>query len=221
VAAEKILVIDAHPMVEEWVGSLIKGEAEVAFAGHAGGLSEVATLVARSHAALVLLEIATDIPEALEVIRSLKATCPTLRLLVFSSCDETSYALHVLRAGAHGYVSKGTNGEELLRAIRLVMSGGLYLSTVMIGHLAAGSSDGIEPQTGPAALLSERELQVFAFIGDGLKPTEIAQKISLSVKTVESYIGRIRQKLELKDSRALFQDAVKWSKTRGRGGINR
>jgi DNA-binding NarL/FixJ family response regulator len=213
----RVLVMDGHPMVEEWIGTLLGGQADLVCAGHATDLANTAALVARGHPSLVLLEIAKDIPGGLELVRALKAKFPKLRMLVFSSCDEIAHSVQVLHAGAHGFVSKTASGPELLRAIRQVLEDGVYLSSAMIGHLAAGAPDSpAAPKTGPEAVLSQRELQVFAFIGEGLHPTEIAQRISLSVKTVESYLVRIRQKLNLRDARALFKDAVKWSKARDR-----
>jgi DNA-binding NarL/FixJ family response regulator len=210
---DRVLVVDGHPMVEEWIGTLLGGEADLVFAGHASDLADTASLVARGHPSLVLLEIAKDVPRGLEIVSALKARFPKLRILVFSSCDEATHSVRVLRAGARGFVSKAVSGPELLRAIRQVLADGLYLSSAMIGRLAAGAPEAApEPRTGPAALLSQRELQVFAFIGEGLRPTEIGQRISLSVKTVESYLVRIREKLGLRDARALFQAAVKWSK---------
>ncbi len=214
-ARGRVLVVDGHPMVEEWIGTLIGGEADLVFAGHAADLARTASLVARGHPSLVLLEIANDVPGGLEIVRALKAKFPKLRMLVFSSSDEFAHSVEVLRAGAHGFVSKAARGPELLRAIRQVLDDGVYLSNAMIGHLAAGIPDAkTTPKTGPEAVLSQRELQVFAFIGEGLHPTEIAQRISLSVKTVESYLVRIREKLSLRDARELFKDAVKWSKAR-------
>jgi DNA-binding NarL/FixJ family response regulator len=157
----------------------------------------------------------------LETVCSLRANFPKLRLLIFSSCDEITNFAQAFRAGAHGFVSKGATGQELLRAIRRVLDDDVYLSKEVIGYLMAGFPEAVAvPKTGPGALLSERELQVFAFIGEGLRPTEIAQRISLSVKTVESYLTRIREKLQLRDARALFQDAVKWSKTRDRASAS-
>jgi DNA-binding NarL/FixJ family response regulator len=207
--------MDGHPMVEEWIGMLVGGEADLVCGGHAAELGDTATMVTRSHASLVLIEIANDVPRALEIVQALKARFPKLRMLVFSSCDEITHAVRVLRAGAHGFVSKTASGAELLRAIRQVVDDGVYLSSTMIGHLATGVPDTAPvSKTGPSALLSQRELEVFAFIGEGLHPSEIAQRISLSVKTVESYLARIREKLGLRDARAVFKDAVKWSKSR-------
>jgi DNA-binding NarL/FixJ family response regulator len=214
---ERVLVMDGHPMVEEWIGSLIGGEADLVFAGHAADLAETTALVGRGHPSLVLLEIAKDIPRGLEIVRELKAKFPKLRMLVFSSCDEIAHSVQVLRAGAHGFVSKQASGAELLRAIRQVLDDGVYLSSAMIGHLATSVADSNPaPAAGPGAILSQRELQVFSFIGEGLHPKEISQRISLSVKTVESYLARIREKLGLRDARALFQDAVKWTKEQDR-----
>lgn len=204
-------------MVEEWIGNLIGAEADLVCVGHAADLAETASLVARGNPSLVLLEIAEDVPRGLDVMRSLKANFPKLRMLVFSSCDEIAHSAPALRAGAHGFVSKAASGRDVLRAIQRVLDDDVYLSRAVIGQIVAGFPDTTPAsKTGPVALLSERELQVFAFIGEGLRPTEIAQRISLSVKTVESYLVRIREKLNLRDARALFQDAVKWSKTRDR-----
>jgi DNA-binding NarL/FixJ family response regulator len=202
-------------MVEEWVGRLIAAEADLVSAGHGATFAEAADLVGRGDVNLLLLEIAGDIPRGLDALRALRTEFPELRILVFSSCDEVAHLAPALRAGAHGFVSKSADGRELLRAIRRVLEEDFYLSKTAIGHLVAGLVHPAEsPQTGPVALLSERELQVFTFIGDGLRPTEIAQRISRSVKTVESYLSRIREKLSLRDARAVFQEAVKWSKTR-------
>lgn len=165
-----------------------------------------------------MLEIADDVTHGLEVVRALKAKFPELRILVFSSCDEVRHAPEAILAGAHGFVRKSANGPELLLAVRQVLSGGVYLSGAMIRHLAGTPASTSVPKKGPVALLSQRELQVFVFIGEGLHPKEIAQRISLSVKTVESYMARIREKLGLRDARALFQSAVKWSKTKERPG---
>jgi DNA-binding NarL/FixJ family response regulator len=217
----KVLVMDGHPMVREWVGVLIRAEGDLKYAGHGTDLAETASLVARNNANLVLLEIANDVHLGLKIIRSLREKFPKLRMLVFSSCDEVAHFAPAFRAGANGFVSKATSGQELLRAIRLVLDDDVYLSKEVIGHLVKGFCDTMAaPKTGPCALLSERELQVFAFIGEGLRPTEIAHRISLSVKTVESYLTRIREKLQLRDARALFQDAVRWSKTRDRAFEN-
>lgn len=200
-------------MVEEWIGTLVGDHADLVLRGHAAQLAETPSLVARSRPSLVLIEIANDVPRGLEIVRALKAQFPKVRMLVFSSCDEIAHALDALRAGAHGFVSKGANGAELSRAIQHVMADGVYLSSAMIAHLTARVPDA-KPKTGPGALLSHRELEVFAFIGEGMHPKEIGQRMTLSVKTVESYLARIRGKLSLRDARALFQSAVKWCRTR-------
>jgi len=208
--------MDGHPMVEEWVGSVIDGEADLVCSGHGADLAEADSLVVRGNANLVLLEIASNVPRGLEIVRALRKKFPELRVLIFSSCGEFAQFAPSIRAGAHGFISKSASGRELLQAIRWVMDGEVYLSKRIIGYLVAGLSETTtEPKTGPSAVLSERELQVFSFIGDGLRPTEIAQRVSLSVKTIESYLTRIREKLQLRDARALFQDAVRWSKMQG------
>ncbi len=207
--------MDGHPMVEEWVGMQIGAEADLVCAGHGADIGETASLVARGKPHLVLLEIANDVPRAFQTIRLVTQEFPEVRFIVFTSCDEVVHFAPALRAGAHGFVSKAVGGRELLRAIRRVLDDDLYLSKAAIGQLLVAFSEGGRiAKSGPSALLSERELQVFAFIGEGLRPTEIAQRISLSVKTVESYQTRIREKLQVRDARALFQDAVKWSKSR-------
>jgi DNA-binding NarL/FixJ family response regulator len=131
-----------------------------------------------------VLEIAKDVPHGLEIVRSLKAEFPKLRMLVFSSCDEIAHSVQALRAGARGFVSKTARGSEVLQAIREVLDERVYLSSAddqPSGSQRRELSYGAQ-RPGPGALLSQRELQVFGFVGEGLRPTEIAQRISLSVK---------------------------------------
>ena len=136
----RVLVMDGHPLVGEWIGTLIAGEADLVFEGHASGLEATASLVARGHPTLVLLEIAEDVSRGLAIVHELKERFPKVRMLVFSSCDEIAYSVQALRAGAHGFVSKASSGTVLRQAVGQVLAGGVYLSSTMIGYLA-GSPD--------------------------------------------------------------------------------
>ncbi|QXD15191.1 response regulator transcription factor [Rhodocaloribacter litoris] len=147
----------------------------------------------------------------LDLIRDIKARWPGMKVLVLSMYDEAYYAERALRAGAMGYVMKQEPPRTVLDAIRQVRAGEVYVSRSVASRVLQGMAGAARPA--PDALLerlSDRELQVFHMIGEGLSYPEVAARLSLSVKTVESHVERIKEKLAMNSGRELLLRAVEW-----------
>ena len=148
----------------------------------------------------------------LELIKDLHALHPELRVLVVSMHDESLYAERVLRAGGRGYVMKQEGGRKLMEAIRHVLSGQIYVSEKMSARILEIFSGGRRDGTGsPVGRLTDREFEVFQLIGQGKGTREIAEHLKLSVKTVEVYRARIKEKLGIKSATDLVRFAVRWA----------
>ncbi len=152
----------------------------------------------------------------LELIKDLRAMQPDLPILVISMHDESLYAERVLRAGARGYVMKHEGGDDVIRAIRRVLSGKVYFSEQMSARILEGVS-GRQPATQFSVInqLSDRELEIFHLIGQGLSTQQIASKLHLSAKTVDAHRASIKDKLEIKSVTELISYAARWTVQEG------
>jgi DNA-binding NarL/FixJ family response regulator len=150
----------------------------------------------------------------IDLIKDLRIRFPDLQVLVLSMHDEKFYAERALRAGARGYITKQEAARDILRAIRHVLAGHIYLnetiSTQILGRLASSRSIAVSP----ADLLADRELQVFELTGRGLNTRQIAQRLHIGCSTVETYCHRIRHKLKLRSRADLLQAAIAWTHQR-------
>jgi DNA-binding NarL/FixJ family response regulator len=161
---------------------------------------------------LVLADISLPDKNGLELIKNIHAVRPATSILVVSMHDEGLYAERVLRAGGRGYIMKQEGGKQLLVAIRQVLNGQIYISEKM-SHVILESFSGKRSDDGasPVARLSDREFEVFQLIGEGKGTRDIAQKLRLSVKTVEVHRANIKEKLKLKSATELIRQAVQWA----------
>jgi len=210
----RIVIIDEHPMVREWLVQKIRNEVDLQICGHADDASTAMEVIRTQEPQLVVTELSLPSAPGIEIVRAVKARFDSLPLLVLSRYDEEQCAEAAISAGARGFVSKKESGGTVKLAIRRVLAGEIYLSehmAALVLHSFAGGSR--VPPRSPRDLLSRRELELFTLIGEGFKPTEIAIKMSVGVKTVESFSNRIRQKLGLENARELFRCAVEWAKT--------
>jgi len=148
----------------------------------------------------------------MELVKHLQARMPDVRTLVVSRHDESLYAERAIRAGARGYIMKLEAGDVIVKAVRHVMSGGIYVSDEinerLLLSMASGGRERITQS--PLEVLSDRELEVFELTGRGIGTRDIAERLHLSVKTVESYRARIKKKLNLDSATELMQHAVQW-----------
>ena len=204
-------------MVREWLAGVIAAEPEAAVCGSASSLAAALPLVAKARPALVIVDIFLKDSRGANAVAALREASKDLHILVFSRLPAEPHAEVAIRSGARGFVTHCAPAREVTVAIRRVLAGGIYLSEHIAERILTHLADG----DGAAAhaldqLLSMRELCVFELLGDGYRPSEIARKMSLSISTVESYIGRIAVKLHLPTSRDLVRHAIAWMRARNR-----
>jgi DNA-binding NarL/FixJ family response regulator len=208
----RVLLVDDHPIVREGLASRLELEGDMTVCGLAESAQEAMDLIGKSTPDIVVTDLSLSGKPGLELIKDIRATRPTLPILVLSIHDEELWAERVLRAGAQGYVMKAQATEKVIDALRRVLEGGLWLSERMnaavLGRLAQGRAKVSET---PLAVLSDRELEVFQMIGQGLSVKEIAAHLFLSAKTVEVHREHIKEKLGLKSSAELLRYAVTYT----------
>jgi DNA-binding NarL/FixJ family response regulator len=208
----RILLVDDHPLVRERLAEIINREKDLVICGDAEDRHQALQVAKACHPDLVIVDITLKSSDGVELIRDLHARWPALLTLVVSMHDESLYAERALRAGARGYITKQEATRNILSAIRRVLSGQIYLNdriaSRILSRLAtparlAGST--------LAELLADRELQVFELTGRGLNTRQIAARLHLGVKTVETYRARIREKLNVRDPDDLLSLAISWA----------
>lgn len=208
-ARSRILVVEDHPLVREGVIHLLRQQPDLEPCGGIDTMSGVPPAVRSNHPDLMLLDMRLTDGDALPHIPAIRAEFPDLRILVLSQFDESLYAERVLQAGANGYIMKEQASQEVLKAIRTVLSGHIYVSPKLAARLG-GRFPGIQPRAPLAGLdhLSDRELNVLKLLGVGMSTREIATELSLSIKTVETYRENLKNKLGINDSTELTRYAA-------------
>jgi DNA-binding NarL/FixJ family response regulator len=207
----KIFIVDDHPIVRDGLTTIINHEKDFEVCGQADEAREAFKVISELKPDVVISDISLKNSDGLELTKNLKARYPTLPVIALSIHDELTYAERALRAGAQAYLMKEVASENIVTAIRTVLSGEIYVSNTMgkkLLHTLAGSK--ADTTIAPIDSLSDRELEIFRLVGQGYKPSKIAQSIHLSVKTVETYRARIKEKLNLADADELLRYAIQW-----------
>lgn len=208
---KKIAIIDDHPIVRQGLAELIDCQDDLTVCAEAEDAPEALKVIKKTNPDLAVIDISLKDSNGIELIRDLKIQKPLLPVLVLSMHDESFYAERVLRAGARGYVTKAEASETVIAAIRAVLAGEVYLSRKMASKMLSKFVDGsTEAEAMPIRQLGDRELQVFELIGRGLTTRDIAKKLHVSVKTVDSHRDRIKGKLKLQNATELLQHAIQW-----------
>jgi DNA-binding NarL/FixJ family response regulator len=199
------------------LAQLINDQPDLVVCDEAGDAASALETLKENGANLVLSEIALPDKSGLELIRDIKAMRPGLPVLVISMHDESLYAERALHAGARGYIMKDATGEQLMDAIRQVLSGKMYVSKKISSHVVEAFSGGSSASSTRLSVeqLSAREFQVFELIGQGLSTSKIARRLSLSVKTVNAHRVQIKKKLHIKTAPELISFAARWLTSRG------
>jgi len=206
----RIVIVDDHPMVRERLAEIINREADMKVCGEAEDRPNALEVIGRERPGLAIIDLTLKRSNGLDLIKDLRAMHPELRILVVSMQEENLYAERVIRAGAHGYITKQEATRKILEAIRLVLSGKVYLSDALSADMLSRMVGKSKAPGSSFELLTDRELQVFDLVGQGFGTRQIAEQLGLDVKTVETYRARIKDKLELKDASELLRKAIAW-----------
>lgn len=207
-----VFLVDDHPLVREWLTNLIHQLPDLSVCGEAASVDAALEGIEAQRPDIAIVDLSLKEGSGLDLIKSLKTRVPETAVIVLSMHDEQYYAERTMRAGARGYVMKGEIASDILAAIREVRAGRIYLSQQMREIFAARFVDGRVPDSrSPVETLSDRELQVFQLLGQGIETRRVAQKLNVSIKTVQAYCARIKDKLELANASELLREAVRWS----------
>jgi DNA-binding NarL/FixJ family response regulator len=210
----RILLVDDHPLVRERLGEIINREPDLIISGEAEDRQEAIDAILAKPPDLVIVDLTLKNSDGLELIKDIRARWPRMRMLVVSMHDESLYAERVIRAGAMGYITKQEATRRILLAVRRVLSGSIYLNEKISNRILTRLTNHADPVTAtPAELLADREFQVFELTGRGLNTHDIAGRLNVAVKTVETYRARIKEKLQIKDASELLQFAITWSRS--------
>lgn len=209
---KKILIVDDHPILRKGLAMVIDQEPDLVVAGEAEDVPGGLDMIEAVKPDVVIVDISLPGVDGIELIKTMKLKYRDLPALVVSMHDETLYAERALRARARGYIMKQEAVDKVLVAIRKVLKGEIFVSdritTKMVETLISGDAKGAST---PLDLLSNRELTVFRLIGQGFKTSQIADKLHLSVKTIESYRSHIKEKLRLSTGNDLMKYAIQWA----------
>ena len=213
-----VFIVDDHPLVRDWLSRLINDEVDLEVCGCADNANEASMAIARLRPGISIVDIGLRGKSGLELIRTLTDQNPDQNILVLSMHDEAVYAHRAFRAGARGYVNKRQTADEVVLAIRRILAGGMYVNEAFTATLASGlNRHRTVGSADEVTLLSDRELEVFRLLAAGRINSEIAGDIAVSLKTVQSYCARIKEKLNLRNATELLQAATRWADVQNNG----
>jgi len=208
----RVFIVDDHTMFREGLRQLIERESSMTVCGDAPGATEALSGIRTSKPDVVIVDISLAGASGIDLIKDIKVEFEELPVLVVSMHDESLYAERALRAGAMGYVMKHEPAKTVKAAIQKVLGGDMYLSEKMssavINRLIRGQPD--EKPASPMELLSDRELEVFRLLGQGKGVRLIAEELSVTIPTINSFRNRIKDKLGLKTSTEVMLHAIQW-----------
>jgi DNA-binding NarL/FixJ family response regulator len=207
----RIVIVDDHPIVRKGLAEMIDEEDDLEVCGEAGDVVEALKVFDTVFPELMIIDISLNGGNGLDLVKQIRSRDNQVKMLVWSMHDESLYAERALHAGAKGFVNKQEPTDTILGAIRRVVDGKVYLSSRMTDRMlrrAVGGDDDVEQN--PIEALTDRELEVFEMIGRGMTTREIAEKLHLSIKTIETHRENIKAKLNLDNSARLGRYAAQW-----------
>jgi len=211
---KRVVIVDDHPLVRDRLAQLINHETDMMVCGEAEDAEQALQIIREQAPNLAIVDITLKQSNGLEVIKALKAQNSEVPVLVLSMHEESLYADRAIRAGASGYITKHQPAEEVLSAIRRVISGNIYLSEELTSGYLKSMLTGTKVAPQAVAALTDRELEVLALIGRGSAKRDIAKTLQLGVPTVSTHCARIKEKLNLKSAAELQHFAFCWVRER-------
>ena len=211
VRKRRIFIVDDHPLVREGLTNLINGQSDLTVCGEAEDSGGAVAGIAKGRPDVALIDISLKNESGLELVKNLDNQFPLVALIVLSMHDEALYAERALRAGARGYVMKRETSKSVLTCIRRVLEGGVYVSERVVNRMARRlSASPKTAETPPVERLSDRELEIFRLLGQGRTTSEIAEDLHLSLKTVQAYCARAKEKFDVNSLGELLRAAIRW-----------
>ncbi len=211
----KILIVDDHPMMRKGMAMTLDEEMDFEVAGQANSAEEALSWMQNNEVDFAVIDISLPGMNGIELVKHIRQMYPEVKMLVISRHEEDLYAERAIKAGARGYIMKVDAGEKVVQAVRTISRGGLYVSEKVSQRILMQMTGGADMDQDPIHQLSDRELEVFELIGRGHNSKEIAEQLHVSVKTVETYRSRIKEKLDIEHSGQMVQRAVQWLSSKG------
>lgn len=216
--AARILVVDDHPVVRQGLAMALGRHADLEVCGEAGDFPEALRAIEATRPDLILADLDLEGASGLDLIKASRDSHPGIPVLVLSMHDEDLYAERALRAGARGYLMKNARPEVLAEGIRAALAGEVVVSEKVKRKLLGSLAGSRVPGAGlDVDRLSDRELQVFRLVGEGLTTRQMADRLSLSVKTIEAHLAHLKRKLATESGKELQRRAFEWSTGRTSG----
>lgn len=207
--------MDDHPVVREGLATILNHENDLQVCGQAEDAAGALEAIARLEPDIAIVDISLKKSDGIDLTKTLKARYPDIAVIVLSVHDESVYAERVLLAGAQAYLMKDAVSDHIVKAVRRVLRGEIYVSDAVSNkflHIIAGDKAGAIKTS--IENLSDREFETFRLIGQGFKASQIAAQLHLSVKTIETYRSRIKEKLGLDNAAQLLQYSISWARNR-------
>jgi DNA-binding NarL/FixJ family response regulator len=207
----RVFIVDDHPLVREGLSNLINQQEDLMVCGDAEDAAQALAGIGIKKPDLALIDISLKTASGLELVKDLGVHFPGVALIVLSMHDELLYAERALRAGAKGYVMKRETTKDVLTAIRRVLQGDVYVSERVLNAMARrlGTPRKASAST-PVEQLSDRELEIFRLLGQGRTTSQIAADLHLSLKTVQAYCARAKEKFGVTSLGELLRAAIRW-----------
>jgi DNA-binding NarL/FixJ family response regulator len=210
-ALARVMIVDDHPTLRRGLAEFIDGEPDMQVCAQASGVTDTLRLLGPARPDVAIVDIRLPDGSGLELIKQIRLIDPSVRMLVLTMYEETLYAERALRAGALGYLTKDEASDRVIEGIRQVLRGEVFLSDRMSLRMLRGGGGGLRPTGGSSiARLSDRELEVFDLIGHAQSTRQIADRLRLSVKTIETHRESIKRKLSLEGNLDLIHAAMQW-----------
>ncbi|WP_372718568.1 response regulator [Novipirellula sp.] len=210
-STKRIMIVDDHPSTRDGLITRVALEPDLEVVGEASDVNEAIAVIGEVRPDLAVIDVSLKSTSGIDLIKAVKERYPHVKMLVWSMYDESLYAERALRAGAMGYINKQQVTDTIIDAIRTILGGELFLSkelsAKMLHRVIAGKKS---VPVSPVDSLSDRELETFRLIGQGMATKEIAKAMCLSPKTIETYRARIKEKLQLDDTSLLTREATQW-----------
>jgi len=206
----RVFVVDDHPLVREGLANLINQQDDLSVVGEAEDSAGAVAGIAEKQPNVALIDISLKNESGLELVKSLEERFPLVALIVLSMHDEALYAERALRAGAKGYVMKRETSKNVLTAIRRVLAGDVYVSERVVSTMARRMGSSRKAAAEPVERLSDRELEIFRLLGQGRTTSQIAEDLHLSLKTVQAYCARAKEKFGVNSLGELLRAAIRW-----------